>query len=88
MSTAGHKALTAMLAVYAGQACIGFVMNRDRAGFESFDAAECARNIPPPTRSRCGNRGKGRAVDRQYDGDQPDGTAHDWPNQSPTTMKG
>jgi hypothetical protein len=80
MSTAGHKALTAMLAVYAGQACIGFVMNRDRAGFESFDAAECARNIPPPTRSRCGNRGKGRAVDNL--------TGADWPNQSPTTMKG
>jgi hypothetical protein len=34
------SATPAMLAVYDGLACIGFIMTRGRRGFEAFDATE------------------------------------------------
>jgi hypothetical protein len=60
VSTAPSEA-RALVSIFAGQVCIGFVLNRGTAGFEAFSADEKSRGLFPTQREAAAAIMRGRA---------------------------
>jgi hypothetical protein len=50
MTRAHTETSSPMLAVYAGQRCLGHLLHRGRIGWEAFDHEDCSRGIFPSQR--------------------------------------
>ncbi len=50
MSTAPSEA-RALVSIFAGQRCIGFILNRGRDGFEAFDVNDRSLGVFPSVKA-------------------------------------